>query len=71
MPRTGIEPALPFDNKILSLARLPVPPSGLRGAKIAQLFIFSNIFVKNKLESAEIGNFVLLTGLTGIDSVDL
>ena len=29
VPRTGIEPALPFDNKILSLARLPVPPSGL------------------------------------------
>lgn len=28
VPRTGIEPALPFDNKILSLARLPVPPSG-------------------------------------------
>ena len=28
VPRTGIEPALPFDNKILSLARLPIPPSG-------------------------------------------
>ena len=28
MPRTGIEPALPCDNQILSLARLPVPPSG-------------------------------------------
>ncbi len=28
VPRTGIEPALPCDNKILSLARLPVPPSG-------------------------------------------
>ncbi len=30
VPRTGIEPALPFDNKILSLARLPIPPSGLK-----------------------------------------
>ncbi len=29
VPRTGIEPALPCDNQILSLARLPVPPSGL------------------------------------------
>ena len=28
VPRTGIEPALPCDNQILSLARLPVPPSG-------------------------------------------
>lgn len=28
VPRTGIEPALPCENKILSLARLPVPPSG-------------------------------------------
>ena len=29
VPRTGIEPALPCDNQILSLARLPIPPSGL------------------------------------------
>ena len=28
VPRTGIEPALPCDNQILSLARLPIPPSG-------------------------------------------
>jgi site-specific DNA recombinase len=28
VPRTGIEPALPCDNQILSLTRLPVPPSG-------------------------------------------
>lgn len=28
VPGTGIEPALPCDNQILSLARLPVPPSG-------------------------------------------
>ncbi len=32
VPRTGIEPALPCDNQILSLARLPVPPSGLGAA---------------------------------------
>ena len=31
VPRTGIEPALPCDNQILSLARLPIPPSGLVG----------------------------------------
>ncbi len=31
VPRTGIEPALPCDNQILSLARLPIPPSGLIG----------------------------------------
>ena len=37
VPRTGIEPALPCDNQILSLARLPVPPSGLlfRAANIS------------------------------------
>ena len=29
VPRTGIEPALPCDNQILSLARLPIPPSRL------------------------------------------
>ena len=38
VPRTGIEPALPCGNQILSLARLPIPPSGqafyLRGAKV-------------------------------------
>lgn len=28
VPRTGIEPALPCENQILSLARLPIPPSG-------------------------------------------
>lgn len=48
VPRTGIEPALPFENKILSLARLPIPPSGqsflrtsprqLRDANIESLF---------------------------------
>ena len=31
VPRTGIEPALSFENQILSLARLPIPPSGLLG----------------------------------------
>ena len=29
VPGTGIEPALSCDNQILSLTRLPVPPSGL------------------------------------------
>src|SRR5690348_14847893 len=29
VPGTGIEPALPCENQILSLTRLPVPPSGL------------------------------------------
>ncbi len=29
VPRTGIEPAHPCEYKILSLARLPIPPSGL------------------------------------------
>jgi hypothetical protein len=28
VPGTGIEPALPCENQILSLTRLPVPPSG-------------------------------------------
>ena len=28
VPRTGIEPALSCENQILSLARLPIPPSG-------------------------------------------
>lgn len=38
VPGTGIEPALSCDNQILSLTRLPVPPSGhgsdLREAKL-------------------------------------
>jgi hypothetical protein len=34
VPRTGIEPALPCDNQILSLARLPIPPSGLNRVAI-------------------------------------
>ena len=41
VPRTGIEPALPCDNQILSLARLPVPPSG-PGCK----YIEKQVFVK-------------------------
>ena len=28
VPGTGIEPALPCENQILSLTRLPIPPSG-------------------------------------------
>ena len=35
-PRTGIEPALPCDNQILSLARLPIPPSGRWKADLLQ-----------------------------------
>jgi hypothetical protein len=37
VPRTGIEPALPCDNQILSLARLPIPPSGLFKAERLRL----------------------------------
>ena len=29
VPAVGVEPTLPCGNKILSLARLPIPPSGL------------------------------------------
>jgi hypothetical protein len=51
VPRTGIEPALPCDNQILSLARLPIPPSGqtltlLRGRNITHLCYF----VQNALQ---------------------
>ena len=34
VPRTGIEPAHPCGHQILSLTRLPIPPSGLRGCNI-------------------------------------
>ena len=36
VPGTGIEPALPCDNQILSLTRLPVPPSGQRWNEAAE-----------------------------------
>ena len=36
VPRTGIEPAHPFEYQILSLTRLPVPPSGLWDGKYRQ-----------------------------------
>ena len=41
VPGTGIEPALPCDNQILSLTRLPIPPSGLTSVRssIVQLAI--------------------------------
>lgn len=42
VPRTGIEPALPCDNQILSLARLPVPPSGL--------FLLKNLLYRFKIK---------------------
>ena len=41
MPRTGIEPALRCRNQILSLARLPIPPSG---RWIANIGFSANIF---------------------------
>ena len=44
VPRTGIEPALPCDNQILSLARLPVPPSGLRSANVSFPVLTTNSF---------------------------
>lgn len=39
VPRGGIEPPLPCENQILSLARLPIPPSGqLVGQQIYLFF---------------------------------
>jgi hypothetical protein len=37
VPGTGIEPALPCDNQILSLTRLPVPPSGPCHSEVAMI----------------------------------
>jgi hypothetical protein len=34
VPQEGIEPPLPYENQILNLARLPVPPLGHTGAKM-------------------------------------
>ena len=34
VPRTGIEPAHPYERQILSLLRLPIPPSGRHENKI-------------------------------------
>ena len=34
VPRTGIEPAHPCERQILSLMRLPIPPSGQIQLKI-------------------------------------
>ena len=39
VPRTGIEPALRCRNQILSLARLPIPPSG---QCVANIWIYHN-----------------------------
>ena len=47
VPRTGIEPALPCGNQILSLARLPIPPSGQDGywdCKSKIIFSICHIF---------------------------
>jgi hypothetical protein len=44
VPGTGIEPALPCDNQILSLTRLPIPPSGLMfGFLPAYLFTIKDL----------------------------
>ena len=43
VPRTGIEPALPCENQILSLARLPIPPSGLRVCNITTKELYIKI----------------------------
>jgi hypothetical protein len=37
VPRTGIEPAHPCGHQILSLTRLPIPPSGLVGCKYKRI----------------------------------
>ena len=34
VPRTGIEPAHPCGHQILSLTRLPIPPSGQQAANV-------------------------------------
>lgn len=49
VPRTGIEPALPCGNQILSLARLPIPPSGqlvIGTAKVKLYFQSATYFFK-------------------------
>ena len=38
VPRTGIEPAHPCERQILSLLRLPIPPSGLFSFKIGRQY---------------------------------
>ena len=40
VPRTGIEPAHPCEQQILSLLRIPIPPSGLFnwGANIGVMY---------------------------------
>lgn len=43
VPRTGIEPALPCENQILSLARLPIPPSGLKECNITTKELYFKI----------------------------
>ena len=45
VPRTGIEPALRCRNKILSLARLPIPPSGRHfetGCNITEIYFHNS-----------------------------
>ncbi len=48
VPRTGIEPAHPCERQILSLLRLPIPPSGHLNwaANMQHHFIPSKIRVK-------------------------
>jgi hypothetical protein len=49
VPRAGIEPARPFDHKILSLAWLPITPSGHKTIRrgIVPLFLSSLTLTKN------------------------
>jgi hypothetical protein len=51
VPRTGIEPAHCCQYQILSLTRLPVPPSGLKGGNIMQLFATTFPAKKNFLSN--------------------
>ena len=48
VPGTGIEPAHPCEYQILSLARLPIPPSGLK--KGTQYYNFEGLWPKYGLE---------------------
>ena len=40
VPTKGIEPSLPCENQILSLARLPIPPYGLKEVQCYMLKLF-------------------------------
>ena len=44
VPRVGLEPTCPCGHRILSPARLPVPPSGLKGQLVVAIFLLRNSF---------------------------